>query len=168
MKYIFALLILTVICHSQEIPSKEDQITAALLAAPPEFREAATVKGYDSQGTLITLQVGTNTMICLGDDPFAGWSRCGFGGTLVRCSRMAADLAGDPITPMAGEGLGLPAHRLRPGCVASRGNRLRVLAVRWVPARRATVPVCAGAPGTLAEWHDRRLVCVLPVAKPHA
>ncbi len=65
------LLFATIIAFSQEIPSKEHQIAAAVLAAPPEFREGATVLGYDSEGKFVTLRTGTNSMICIADNPFS-------------------------------------------------------------------------------------------------
>jgi len=70
MKHVFMLIILaTTIAFSQEIPSKEDQIAAAVLAAPQQFRADATVLGYDSTGKFVTLRKGSNSMICLADDP---------------------------------------------------------------------------------------------------
>jgi hypothetical protein len=72
MKFIIIFLVtalLTAISYAQEIPPKEDQIAAALQAAPPEFRDGATVLGYNPDGKLVTLRNGTNNMICLADDP---------------------------------------------------------------------------------------------------
>jgi hypothetical protein len=63
------LILVTSICFSQDIPPKADQIAAALMAAPEEYREEATVLGYSPDGKLVTLRTGTNSMICLGDDP---------------------------------------------------------------------------------------------------
>jgi hypothetical protein len=54
---------------SQNIPSTEEQIAGALLAAPDEDRANATVKGYDQSGKLITLKKGSNKLICLADNP---------------------------------------------------------------------------------------------------
>jgi hypothetical protein len=51
------------------IPSKEVQIKTAVLAAPEEKQEHATVLGYDASGELIELRKGTNEMICMADDP---------------------------------------------------------------------------------------------------
>jgi hypothetical protein len=70
MKFWLLLIVFVAsLCFSQDIPSKEDQISAALLAAPEEFRKDATVLGYNSEGKLMTLKTGTNQMICLADDP---------------------------------------------------------------------------------------------------
>jgi hypothetical protein len=45
------------------------QIAAAILAAPEELREAATVLGYNAEGKLVTLRPGKNEMVCLATDP---------------------------------------------------------------------------------------------------
>lgn len=45
------------------------QIQTALLAAPADKRENATVLGYNEKGDLIKLRKGSNEMICLADDP---------------------------------------------------------------------------------------------------
>ncbi|WP_203229465.1 hypothetical protein [Aureibaculum marinum] len=47
----------------------EQQIASAVLAAPPETRDGAKVYGYDDEGNFITLREGTNTMICIADNP---------------------------------------------------------------------------------------------------
>ncbi len=54
---------------AQNIPNKDDQINAAVLAAPEDMRADATVLGYDSQGQLISLRAGTGNLICITDDP---------------------------------------------------------------------------------------------------
>ena len=51
------------------IPSPEAQITAAVLAAPADQREGATVYGYDENGEMVMLRKGNNQMICVADDP---------------------------------------------------------------------------------------------------
>ena len=52
-----------------KIPEKHLQIKTAVLAAPQEQREEATVMGYSAKGELTILRQGTNGMICLADDP---------------------------------------------------------------------------------------------------
>lgn len=60
----------TVSAFSQnKILPKNIQIKTAVLAAPEMYRDAATVLGYNSEGKLITLREGTNSMVCLADDP---------------------------------------------------------------------------------------------------
>ena len=58
------------LCTSaQPVPSKEIQIAGAVLAAPEESKAAATVYGYAPDGSFTLLRKGTNSMICLSDDP---------------------------------------------------------------------------------------------------
>ena len=57
------------LCYSQNIPAKEIQIKTAVLAAPQEQRENATVMGYSPNGELVELRKGSNAVICLADDP---------------------------------------------------------------------------------------------------
>ncbi|MEZ4771724.1 MAG: hypothetical protein R3D00_00995 [Bacteroidia bacterium] len=65
-----ALVIFTCISlKGQDIPSKEYQIASAVMAAPEEERSGATVLGFNAEGKLVTLREGTNTFICLADDP---------------------------------------------------------------------------------------------------
>jgi hypothetical protein len=54
---------------AQVIPDKAVQIKIALLAAPEDKRENASVYGYNQQGELILLREGSNELICIGDDP---------------------------------------------------------------------------------------------------
>lgn len=51
------------------IPPREVQMNAALLSAPADKRDSATVLGYAPNGDLVVLRKGTNEMICLADDP---------------------------------------------------------------------------------------------------
>ena len=52
-----------------QVPGKDQQIATALQASPEQFRDGATVLGYDNNGKVVTLKKGTNNMICLADDP---------------------------------------------------------------------------------------------------
>jgi hypothetical protein len=49
--------------------SREHQIASAVLPAPAEQRDGATVLGYGPDRRLITLREGTGLMVCLADDP---------------------------------------------------------------------------------------------------
>lgn len=49
--------------------TRDQQIATAVLPAPPDRRDGATVLGYDADGTLVTLREGTNDFICLADEP---------------------------------------------------------------------------------------------------
>jgi hypothetical protein len=67
---LFSILFLIVFSSfAQSIPSKEVQIKTALMAAPDDKREAATVYGFNEKGEFTILRKGTNEMICLADDP---------------------------------------------------------------------------------------------------
>ena len=50
-------------------PSVFWQITTAVLSAPQQDRENATVLGYRSDGTFAVIREGTNDLVCLADDP---------------------------------------------------------------------------------------------------
>lgn len=71
MKFVIPVLFLLsiVVCEGQTIPSPELQIKTAMMAAPAEQKENASVFGYSSTGEFIVLRKGTNAMICLADDP---------------------------------------------------------------------------------------------------
>lgn len=49
--------------------AKNNQIKAAVSAAPGGMQENATVLGYNDDGELITLREGEGELICLADDP---------------------------------------------------------------------------------------------------
>ena len=51
--------------QSSPLPSKEQQIAAAVLPLPKDLRAGTTVKGYATRDKLETLRLGTNGMICL-------------------------------------------------------------------------------------------------------
>lgn len=50
-------------------PPADEQIAAALLAAPEDRRDGARVLGYSPEGTLVELRAGTNDLVCLADKP---------------------------------------------------------------------------------------------------
>lgn len=68
MLLLFYLAALSALAQNK-IPSAKAQIKAAILAAPEDKREGATVYGYDKNGEFAVLRKGTNEMICLADDP---------------------------------------------------------------------------------------------------
>lgn len=61
-------LLQTGFAQSKVLP-KNFQIKLALLSAPAEKRDNATVYGYSDAKELIVLQKGSNELICLADDP---------------------------------------------------------------------------------------------------
>ena len=52
-------------------PSAEQQIAAAVLAAPADLRAGATILGYTLDGHFTTLRQGSGALICLASDPKA-------------------------------------------------------------------------------------------------
>ncbi len=56
-------------CTADSTPSKQQQIETAVLAAPKNKRDSATVLGYTKSGKVDTLRTGTNNFVCLADDP---------------------------------------------------------------------------------------------------
>jgi hypothetical protein len=76
MKTILALLLIGVSwSYAQtakpQVPSQEIQIKTALLAAPAEDRDGATIYGYSEKGEFMVIRKGSNEMVCLTDDPAA-------------------------------------------------------------------------------------------------
>jgi hypothetical protein len=65
----FQVLFTVTIAAAAEIPPATVQISTAVLAAPAELREEASVLGYDPQGKLVRLREGKNELICLASDP---------------------------------------------------------------------------------------------------
>ena len=51
------------------IPSPEIQMKTAVLAAPADKREGATIYGYSAKNEFVVLRKGTNELVCLADDP---------------------------------------------------------------------------------------------------
>ena len=69
LNFFFILLLPGVLSAQTKIVPADTQIKTALLAAPEDQRENATVYGYDQSGNLITLRKGTGNLICIADDP---------------------------------------------------------------------------------------------------
>jgi hypothetical protein len=51
------------------VPSRESQIRGALMAAPADKKDKATVYGYSENKELVVLREGSNEMYCISDDP---------------------------------------------------------------------------------------------------
>lgn len=51
------------------IPAPEVQIKTAVLAAPENKRDGATVYGYNQKGEFVVLREGRNEMVCVADNP---------------------------------------------------------------------------------------------------
>jgi hypothetical protein len=54
------------------IPSPEQQIAAAVNPLPESMQQEAKVLGYDQNGEMVTLREGSNSLICLTDNPDDG------------------------------------------------------------------------------------------------
>ncbi|RYZ32588.1 MAG: hypothetical protein EOP49_37310 [Sphingobacteriales bacterium] len=64
------LLCLTFTLSAQQMaPSREVKIKMALLAAPVEKRDSASVYEYTDKNGMTLLKAGTNELYCLADDP---------------------------------------------------------------------------------------------------
>lgn len=59
----------SVLAQTPVIPSADIQIKTAVLAAPTEKRDGATVYGYSAKNEFVVLRKGTNEFVCLADDP---------------------------------------------------------------------------------------------------
>ncbi len=66
---VIAIVVTTPLMAQSLIPSKENQIKTAVLAAPESTREGAMVYGYDQAGEWTVLRDGSNDMICQADNP---------------------------------------------------------------------------------------------------
>ena len=71
------LLVLSVFAFTSSfsqsnIPPAEVQIKLAMLAAPADKKDGATIYGYAPNKDLVVLRKGTNEMVCLADDPTDG------------------------------------------------------------------------------------------------
>lgn len=67
--FVFSMLFFLNSSYAQQILSDDIQIKTALLAAPDDRKDNATVLGYDKDGKLITLKKGDGKLVCLADDP---------------------------------------------------------------------------------------------------
>jgi hypothetical protein len=69
--YVLALFLSTGLsaCAQQKIPAPAVQVKAALLAAPSDKRDNATVYGYSASKQFVLLRKGSNEFICLADNP---------------------------------------------------------------------------------------------------
>lgn len=72
---LFLMLAVTPEAGVGQQASADEQITAAVRAAPAADRAGATVLGYAQGGALTTLRTGSGSLVCLADDPTQdGWS----------------------------------------------------------------------------------------------
>ncbi len=62
-------IVATTLAQTPTIPSPDMQIKTAVLAAPADKRDGATIYGYSPKNEFVVLRKGTNELICLADDP---------------------------------------------------------------------------------------------------
>lgn len=67
--FLLVLVFASQVFSQSTIPTAEQQVAAAVSAAPAPMQEDAAVLGYTSTGELTTLREGQNELICLADDP---------------------------------------------------------------------------------------------------
>lgn len=70
--FIFVLLsgsLVNAFGQSATVPSPEVQMKTAVLAAPADKRDGATIYGYSTRNEFTLLRKGTNELVCLADDP---------------------------------------------------------------------------------------------------
>lgn len=69
LSWLSCLLFAVVMPAVAQMPDVSVRVKTAVLAAPEDLREGATVLGADASGEMVVLRKGTNEMICLADDP---------------------------------------------------------------------------------------------------
>ena len=86
-----------------QTPSAAVQIAGAVQAAPPGDRDASTVFGFNPNGVMTTLRQGSNSLICLADDPSReGWNVACYHESLDPFMARGRELRGEGVTD-AGE-----------------------------------------------------------------
>jgi hypothetical protein len=68
-RFLAGVLALNTTMACAQVPPAPQQIAAAVLAAPKEMRQGATVLGYSADLKLTTLRKGTGPMVCLASNP---------------------------------------------------------------------------------------------------
>ena len=65
----FSTILLAAAAIAAEIPATDVQIKGAVLAAPAELRDSATVLGYNPEGKMVVIREGKGDLNCLATDP---------------------------------------------------------------------------------------------------
>lgn len=69
LQILISTLLMAFTASAAAIPPQEAQIAGAILAAPPELRQDATVIGYNPEGKQVRIREGKNELVCLASDP---------------------------------------------------------------------------------------------------
>ncbi len=67
-RFLLAFAVLAPLTFAEVAPP-EEQIAAAVQAAPKDRQADATVLGFNAAGKVVTLRKGTNELVCLASDP---------------------------------------------------------------------------------------------------
>ena len=137
-----------------EAPPPARQIATAVQAAPEQWRQGATVLGYDATGALTVLREGSTDLVCLADNPAEE-------GIDVACYAKS-------LEPFMKRGRELRAQGLSEEERTKRRWREAEAGTLKMPAAPATLYVLTGAgldPATGAVTHPyRRYVVYTPGA----
>lgn len=69
MKLLTILFSFVAISTAAQIPNSDEQIADAVLALDEGDRAGASVLGFDAEGNIFKLRSGSNSLICISDDP---------------------------------------------------------------------------------------------------
>ncbi|HUF08767.1 MAG TPA: hypothetical protein VMO47_05560 [Rhodothermales bacterium] len=140
--------------------STDVRIRAAVMAAPADLRDKATVLGYDSEGKFGSLRIGQNNLVCVADDP----SSEGFN---VSCYH-------SDLEPYMARGRELrAAGRLPEDVLATRSAEVEA-GILTMPVHPTTLYVLSGKEGRYNAAADSiegaklRFVIYVPYATPES
>ena len=140
--------------------STDVQIRAAVMAAPAELRDNASVLGYDSDGMFGSLRRGENHLVCVADDP----STEGFS---VACYHSDLD-------PYMSRGRALRAEGRSPEEILAARNAEVEAGILTMPVHPTTLYVLSGKEGRYnaeadsVEGAKLRFVIYVPYATPES
>lgn len=140
--------------------STDVHIRAAVMAAPAELRDKATVLGYDSEGRFGSLRQGENNLVCLADDP----SSEGFSAACYHSD----------LDPYMRRGRELRAEGRSPDEVSATRNAEVEAGILTMPVHPTTLYVLSGKEGRYSAAADSvlgaklRFVIYVPYATPES
>lgn len=116
------------------VPPADQQIVAAVSAAPREMRDGAAVLGYSPDRRLVSLRTGTNDLICLANDPSGDRFH-------VACYHRS-------LEPFMARGRALRAQGVTGGAVDSARFREIAAGELTMPTQPAALYTLTGPPGS--------------------
>ncbi|MTI22935.1 hypothetical protein E1176_18030 [Fulvivirga sp. RKSG066] len=159
-RLVFTLALFTCFSCEAQIPNQEEQISAAIQAAPEENRAEATVLGFDESRKLVVIRVGTNELICLADDP----SKEGFS---VACYHQ-------DLEPFMARGRELRAEGKRGSEIFEIREKEAKAGTLQMPKNPTTLHILSGSEGRYDEESGKvvdanyRYVVYIPFATPES